>query len=65
MNSLVIVPFGPPKPGEFSIGHIVPRKGDVDALLGQAVAAGATVTTKVVMGFVTDEIQRVISIDET
>jgi hypothetical protein len=38
------VPFGPPKPGEFSIGHIVPRKADVDALLTQAEAAGATLT---------------------
>src|SRR6476620_3552459 len=27
------VPLGPPKPGEFSIGHIVARKADVDALL--------------------------------
>jgi hypothetical protein len=38
------IPFGPPKPGEFSIGHIVPRRADVDALLAQAVAAGATPT---------------------
>jgi catechol 2,3-dioxygenase-like lactoylglutathione lyase family enzyme len=38
------VPFGPPKPGEFSIGHIVPRKADVDALLTQAEAAGAMLT---------------------
>ena len=38
------VPFGPPKPGEFSIGHIVPRKADVDALLTQAEAAGGTLT---------------------
>jgi catechol 2,3-dioxygenase-like lactoylglutathione lyase family enzyme len=38
------VPLGPPKPGEFSIGHIVPRKADVDALLTQAVTAGATLT---------------------
>jgi catechol 2,3-dioxygenase-like lactoylglutathione lyase family enzyme len=38
------VPFGPPKPGEFSVGHIVPRKADVDVLLAQAQAAGATVT---------------------
>ena len=38
------IPFGPPKSGEFSIGHIVPRKADVDTLLTQAVAAGATLT---------------------
>jgi uncharacterized protein len=38
------VPSGSPKPGEFSIGHIVPRKADVDALLAQAEAAGAMLT---------------------
>ncbi|MBA3844315.1 MAG: VOC family protein [Actinobacteria bacterium] len=38
------IPFGPPKPGEFSIGHVVPRKADVDVLLAQAVAGGATLT---------------------
>lgn len=38
------VPLAPPQPGEFSIGHIVPRKADVDAGLAQAVAAGATLT---------------------
>ncbi|MGH2853790.1 MAG: VOC family protein [Solirubrobacteraceae bacterium] len=38
------VPLGPPKPGEFSIGHLVPSKADVDALLAQAKAAGATLT---------------------
>jgi hypothetical protein len=38
------VPFGPPKSGEFSIGHIVPRKADVTALLTQAEAAGAVLT---------------------
>lgn len=38
------IPFAPAKPGEFSIGHIVPRKADVDAVLAQAVAAGATMT---------------------
>ena len=35
---------GPPKSGEFSIGHAVPHKADVDALLATAEAAGATVT---------------------
>lgn len=38
------IPFAPPKSGEFSIGHIVPRRADVEALLAQAVAAGATIT---------------------
>jgi hypothetical protein len=38
------IPLVPPKQGEFSIGHIVPRKADVDALLTQAVVAGATLT---------------------
>jgi hypothetical protein len=32
----------PPKTGEFSIGHAVASKADVDALLAEA--AGATVT---------------------
>lgn len=38
------VPFGPPKTGEFSIGHAVSSKEEVDALLAQAEAAGATLT---------------------
>lgn len=38
------IPFGPPKSGEFSIGHIVASKADVDALLARAEAAGATLT---------------------
>jgi catechol 2,3-dioxygenase-like lactoylglutathione lyase family enzyme len=38
------VPFGPPKSGEFSIGHLVASTQDVDALLAQAEAAGATLT---------------------
>jgi uncharacterized protein len=38
------VPLEPPKPGEFSIGHLVASKDDVDALLAQAKAAGATLT---------------------
>jgi hypothetical protein len=38
------VPLGPPKTGEFSIGHLVASKDDVDALLSQAKAAGALVT---------------------
>jgi uncharacterized protein len=38
------VPLGPAQSGEFSIGHLVPSKQDVDALLAQAEAAGATLT---------------------
>jgi hypothetical protein len=40
------VPFGPPKTGEFSIGHAVGSRDDVDAVLATAAAAGATVTDK-------------------
>jgi catechol 2,3-dioxygenase-like lactoylglutathione lyase family enzyme len=36
--------FGEPGPGEFSIGHLVDSKDEVDALLGEAEAAGATLT---------------------
>ena len=38
------VPFGPSKTGEFSIGHVVASKDDVDTLLAQAEAAGAMLT---------------------
>jgi uncharacterized protein len=38
------IPFGPPKTGEFSIGHAVASKDDVDALLARAESAGATLT---------------------
>ena len=38
------IPFEPPKSGEFSIGHVVASEQDVDALLAQAEAAGATLT---------------------
>jgi len=38
------VPLGPPKSGEFSIGHLVAMREDVDALLDQAEAVGATRT---------------------
>ena len=38
------VPFGPPKSGEFSIGHLVANRADVDALLARAEAAGARAT---------------------
>ncbi|HEX6512666.1 MAG TPA: VOC family protein [Chloroflexota bacterium] len=38
------IPPGPPQAGEFSIGHMVPSREAVDALLAEAQAAGATVT---------------------
>ncbi|HEY2333685.1 MAG TPA: VOC family protein [Solirubrobacterales bacterium] len=38
------IPLGAPKTGEFSIGHLVAGKDDVDTLLAQAKAAGASVT---------------------
>jgi catechol 2,3-dioxygenase-like lactoylglutathione lyase family enzyme len=42
----VKVPLGPPKSGEFSIGQAVASKAEVDALLTQAEAAGATLTDR-------------------
>lgn len=38
------IAFGAPKSGEFSIGHFVSSKAEVDALLSQAQMAGATIT---------------------
>jgi len=38
------VPYGEPKTGEFSIGHAVASTAEVDELLAQAEAAGATIT---------------------
>jgi catechol 2,3-dioxygenase-like lactoylglutathione lyase family enzyme len=38
------VPAGPPRSGEFSLGHIVASRADVDRILEQAAAAGASVT---------------------
>ena len=38
------IPFGAPKSGEFSIGHGVANRSEVDAVLAQAEAAGATLT---------------------
>jgi uncharacterized protein len=38
------VALGPPKAGEFSIGQVVASKAEVDAVLAQAEAAGATLT---------------------
>jgi uncharacterized protein len=40
------VSLAPPKTGEFSIGHAVSSKAEVDALLAQAEAAGATLTDR-------------------
>ena len=39
-------PLGPPQTGEFSIGHAVASKAEVDAVLAQAQAAGATLTDR-------------------
>jgi len=38
------VSVGPPSPSDFSIGHNVPSKQDVDAVMKQAEQAGATIT---------------------
>jgi catechol 2,3-dioxygenase-like lactoylglutathione lyase family enzyme len=38
------VPLVPQRSGEFSIGHAVVSKADVDALLARAAAAGAVLT---------------------
>jgi catechol 2,3-dioxygenase-like lactoylglutathione lyase family enzyme len=38
------IPVGPPKTGEFSIGHAVGSREEVDALLARAQTAGATLT---------------------
>jgi catechol 2,3-dioxygenase-like lactoylglutathione lyase family enzyme len=40
------IPPGPPQAGEFSIGHAVSSRADVDSLLGQAEKAGAMPTDK-------------------
>jgi catechol 2,3-dioxygenase-like lactoylglutathione lyase family enzyme len=37
------IPAGPAQSGEFSLGHLVTSRADVDTLLAQAAAAGATV----------------------
>jgi uncharacterized protein len=37
------IPVGPSQSGEFSVGHLVESKDEVDRLLAQAEAAGATV----------------------
>jgi uncharacterized protein len=38
------VAYGPPKTGEFSIGHLVASRAEADTVLAQAEAAGATLT---------------------
>lgn len=38
------IPVGPPSSGQFSLGHLVATREDVDRLLAEAEAAGATVT---------------------
>jgi catechol 2,3-dioxygenase-like lactoylglutathione lyase family enzyme len=38
------IPLAPPASGEFSIGHLVASRSEVDALLARAEAAGATLT---------------------
>jgi len=38
------VALAPATPGEFSLGHLVSTKADVDTLLSRAQAAGATLT---------------------
>jgi catechol 2,3-dioxygenase-like lactoylglutathione lyase family enzyme len=40
------VALGPPKTGEFSIGQAVASRAEVDAVLAQAQAAGATLTDR-------------------
>src|SRR5579883_1951103 len=40
------IPLVSPTPGEFSLGHLVASRADVDALLARAEAAGATVTDR-------------------
>jgi len=39
-----LVPLTAAKPGEFSIGHVVASRPEVDEVIAQAQAAGATVT---------------------
>ena len=38
------IPAGPAQSGEFSLGHLVASSAEVDRMLEQAAAAGATVT---------------------
>jgi catechol 2,3-dioxygenase-like lactoylglutathione lyase family enzyme len=38
------IPLGPSRPGEFSLGHLVATRAEVDEVLAQAQTAGATLT---------------------
>jgi catechol 2,3-dioxygenase-like lactoylglutathione lyase family enzyme len=38
------IPVSPPSPSEFSLGHNVGSKAEVDAVMAQAAAAGARIT---------------------
>jgi uncharacterized protein len=38
------IPSGPAQSGQFSLGHLVRSRAEVDALLARAQAAGATIT---------------------
>jgi uncharacterized protein len=38
------IPPGPAQCGEFSLGHLVQSRAEVDSLLARAEAAGATIT---------------------
>lgn len=40
------IPPGPEQSGEFSIGHVVASRDEVDAVLARAKAAGATLTDR-------------------
>lgn len=40
------IPLGPAQSGEFSIGHTVADRAEVDAVLARAEAAGATLTER-------------------
>ena len=40
------IQFAPAKPGEFSLGHIVGTREEVDEVVSRAEAAGATVTDR-------------------
>ncbi len=40
------IPLGPGKSGEFSVGHVVAERAEVDAVLARAKAAGATLTDR-------------------
>jgi predicted lactoylglutathione lyase len=41
-----LVPLGPPKSGEFSIGHAVASRAEVDEGISQAESAGAVIADR-------------------